>query len=236
MRRSRAAGTYRRSRSETKVDRGVSTETKTKTETRTDAGWELFAAEAAYADSIVRSAMGDVEACVAWLEQALEILPTYAPAILTLGSIDYQLDDPVTGRRRLLSLLDLPDDGQDLAEILDTAGDFLISLERYDDGLELYQRAAARFPDVPALHQGVGCCAGHEGHHELAIAASERALELSPDNQELFNDLGWCLFEAGRLDESLTYLQRAISMDPDDALASENLRICREACESEGEP
>ncbi len=205
----------------------------TETETRTDTGWELFAAEAAYADSIVRSAMGDVEACVAWLEQALEILPTYAPAIVTLGSIDYQLGDPATGRRRLLSLLDLPDDAQDLAEILNTAGDFLISLQRYGDGLELYQRAAARFPDVPALHQGVGCCAGHEGQHELAIAASERALELAPDNQEHVNDLGWCLFEAGRLDEALSYLQQAVCMDPGDALATENLRICREACEGE---
>ncbi len=205
--------------------------TDTDTEVRTDARWELFAAEAAYADSIVRSAIGDVEACVARLEEALEILPTYAPAILTLGSIDYQLDDPASGRRRLLSLLDLPDDAQDLAEILNTAGDFLISLQRYEDGLELYQRAAARFPDVAALHQGVGCCAGHEGHYELAIAASERALELAPDNQEVVNDLGWCLFEAGKLDEALSYLERAVSMDPSDALATENLRICREACE-----
>lgn len=57
----------------------------TETELRTDDGWELFAAEAAYADSILRSAMGDVEACVAGLEEPLEVLPNYAPAILALG-------------------------------------------------------------------------------------------------------------------------------------------------------
>lgn len=147
---------------------------------------------------------------------------------MTLGSIDYQLEDEVTGRRRFLSLLDLPDDDGDLAEIADKAGDFLISLGRYEDGLELYRRATARYPDVPALHQGVSCCAGHEGQHELAIAASKRALELAPDDQELVNDLGWSLFEAGRLDEALVHLELAVAMDPEDALAAENLRICRE--------
>ena len=198
------------------------------TDTDTDAGWARFAAEAAYADSIVRSAIGDVEATIACLDEALQVLPTYAPAILTLGSIDYQLGDEATGRCRFLSLLDLPDDDGDLAEVVDKAGDFLISLERYDDGLELYQRATARYPDAPALHQGVSCCAGHEGKHELAIAASERALELAPDDQELVNDLGWSLFEAGRLDEALVHLELAVAMDPEDALAAENLRLCRE--------
>ena len=199
------------------------------TDTDTDAGWARFAAEAAYADSIVRSAMGDVEASIACLEEALEALPTYAPAILTLGSIDYQLDDEVAGRRRFSSLLDLSDDDGDLAEIVDKAGDFLISLGRYDDALELYQRATARYPAIPALHQGVSCCAGHEGHHELAIAASQRALELAPADQELVNDLGWSLFQAGKVDEAVVHLELAVSMDPDDALATENLRICREA-------
>ncbi|MGH3443644.1 MAG: tetratricopeptide repeat protein [Nitriliruptorales bacterium] len=196
---------------------------------RQEAGEALFAAEAAYAESIVMSAVGDLHACVASVELALDILPTYAPAILTMGSIDYQLGHVGKGRRRLLSLLDLPDGTPDLPEILDRAGDFLIGLDRHRDGLTLYQRAAARFPDVAALHQGVSCCAGNEGRHELAIAASEAALELEPDNQELVNDMGWSLFEGDGPEQALPYLQRAVAMDPSDPLAAENLRICREA-------
>lgn len=199
----------------------------------TETGWELFVAEAAYADSIVRFALGDVDACVASLEQALEVLPTYAPAILTLSSIDYQLGDVVTGRRRLLALLTLPDETPELAEILDEAGGVLIGLRRYRDGLQFYQQATVRFPGVAALHQGVACCAGHQGRHELAVTASGRALELEPDNQEVVNDLGWSLFEAGRLDDALSVLQRAAAMDPGDALAAENLRICRKACQEQ---
>jgi tetratricopeptide (TPR) repeat protein len=204
--------------------------------TEDEPGAQLFMAEAAYAESIVQSALGDLGACIASLEQALELVPTYAPAILALGSIDHQLDDLEQGRRRLFSLLDLADHEQaeeapDLAEILDHAGDFLISRSDYRAGFELYQRAAARFPDTAALHQGLCLCAGKQGHQDIALAAAEAALVLEPDNQALVNDMGWTLYERGEPDRALPFLQRAVELDPQDALAAENLRICREALE-----
>ncbi len=204
--------------------------------TEDEQGAQLFMAEAAYAESIVMSALGDLDACITSLEQSLEFVPTYTPAILALGSIDYQLDDVEQGRRRLFSLLDLADhehpaEAPDLAEILDHAGDFLISRSDYRVGFELYQRAVARFPDAAALHQGLCLCAGHQGHHEVALAAAEAALALEPDNQELVNDMGWTLYERGEPARALPFLQRAVELDPQDALAAENLRICREAFE-----
>ncbi len=204
--------------------------------TEDEQGARLFMAEAAYAESIVMSALGNFDACIASLERALELIPTYSPAILAMGSIDYQLDDAEQGRRRLFSLLDLADDeippeAPDLADILDHAGDFLISRSDYRDGFELYQRATARFPDVAALHQGLCLCAGRQGHQDIALAAAEAALALEPDNQELVNDLGWTLYERGEPDRALPFLQRAVELDPQDTLAAENLRICREARE-----
>lgn len=53
--------------------------TDTGTDTGTDVGWARFAAEAAYADSIVRTAIGDVEATIACLEQSLEACPPTPP-------------------------------------------------------------------------------------------------------------------------------------------------------------
>ena len=206
--------------------------------TEDEPGARLFMAEAAYAQSIVQSALGDLDACIASLEQSLEHVPTYAPAILALGSIDYQLDDLEQGRRRLFSLLDLADHEQekgapDLAEILDLAGDFLISRYDYRDGFELYRRATDRFPDIAALHQGLCLCAGKQGHQDIALAAAEAALALKPDNQELINDMGWTLYERGEPERALPFLQRAVELDPQDALAAENLRICREAFEEQ---
>ena len=143
-----------------------------------------FAAQGQYAESILQTSLGDMEASIKALEGVLEI---------------------------------------------DTAGDFLIQAGYYADGLELYRAAAMRFPDHAALHQGVGCCAGHEGRHDEAIAASKAALALDPENQKYVNDLGWSLFEADLLVEARQVLKRAVAMDPSDDLARENLRYCNEA-------
>ena len=84
-----------------------------------------------------------------------------------------------------------------------------------------------RYPDVPALFQGLGYCASHAGLHVEAASAHQRALELEPGNQKLVNDLGWSVLQAGHILEAREILERAVSMDPSDELAKENLRFCK---------
>lgn len=193
-----------------------------------------FSAQGQYAESIFRSSLGDIGASIRALECALEIDSEYAPAIMSMGTVEYQRQRSDRGKELLLSLVSLPASAvgggeSDLVDIIDKAGDFLIQSDNHADGLELYRAAVVRFPEHAVLHQGVGCCAGHEGHHKEAIAASEAALELDPENQKYVNDLGWCLFEAGLLDEARQVLGRAVAMDPSDDLARANLQFCREA-------
>jgi tetratricopeptide (TPR) repeat protein len=198
--------------------------------------WSLFDAEGAYAESIFQNALGDTEGSIAALERSLEFKPDYAPALLTMGTVQYQLDNPEEGARLFSELLLAPDDAGDLWEIFDKAGDFLIQEKLYAEGLELYQAAVKRFPEHSVLYQGLGCCAGHEGLFDQAIEASRMALQLDPDRQTLTSDLGWTLFLAGRLDEAEEVLQKAVAMDSSDKLARENLRICKEARQKQKQP
>jgi tetratricopeptide (TPR) repeat protein len=185
-----------------------------------------FYAEAEYADSIFRNALGDSEGSIAALKRALEAMPTYAPAILSMGSVEYQAGRIAEGRELFQSLLSLPKNTTDICQIIDEAGTFLTRISSYEDGLAVYRAAVKRYPDAPALFQGLGYCAGKAGLHEEAVSASQRALELEPENQKLVSDLGWTLFQAGRLTEARQTLERAVSMDPSDELAGENLRLC----------
>ena len=73
--------------------------------------WRLFEAEAAYAESIFRGAIGDMEASIAAAERALEIKPDYPPAVLTMGSIEYQREKSGEGALPFAKLLSLPDCG-----------------------------------------------------------------------------------------------------------------------------
>lgn len=188
----------------------------------------LFAAEAAYADGMFRSALGDGPGCIKALRRSLNYLATYAPALLSLGSTEYQLGNLAKGRKLFHALLELPDNTKDLFEMIDKAGDFLIQSGWYPDGLELYRRATDRFPRVAVFHQGIGCCFGHLHLHREAILASRAALALEPDNQHFINDLGWSLYQAGKIEEARSMLERAVAMDKTDSLAAENLRICLE--------
>ncbi len=188
----------------------------------------LFGAEAAYADSIFRTALGDVDGSVEALEASLRLKPDYAPALLSLGSVEYQRNNPEEGKRLFMSLLSLPEDTPDLCEIIGEAGDFLIQLGEDGDGLELFRAGARRFPEVAGFFEGIGCCAEHEGLHSEAIEASEKALELTPDDQRHVSNLGWCLLGAGRREEARKVLERAVAMDPDDELARNNLQACLE--------
>jgi tetratricopeptide (TPR) repeat protein len=190
-------------------------------------GWNRFEAEAAYAQSIVLFSLKDVGGALSALERSLKALPTYAPAIMSMGSVECQRGKRGRGRKLFLSLLDLPGRTPHLCECVDQAGDFLIQTGAHKAGLEVYRRAAARFPKVAVFHQGIGCCAGHLGRHEEAIAASRAALALEPQNQKFVNDLGWSLYQAGQVGMALPVLERAVAMDVKDPLAVENLRICR---------
>jgi Tfp pilus assembly protein PilF len=196
-----------------------------------------FYAEAEYADSIFRDARGDRVGSTIALKRALAAMPTYAPAILSMGSVLYQTGRIAEGRELFQSLLSLPKGTTDIRQIIDEAGTFLTRFGAYEDGMALYRTAVKRYPDDPALFQGLGYCASNAGLHEEAVSANRRALELEPENQKLVNDLGWTLLQAGRLPQATEALERAVSMDPSDELAKENLRFCRRqvACGKIGE-
>lgn len=189
----------------------------------------LFAAEAAYAESIFLQTLGDIAGSVEGIERSLEIKPDYAPAILSMGSVDYQRGRRAAGKRLFMSLLSLPDDVDDLAVIIDEAGTFLIDVGEYADAIDLYRAGADRFTEQVEFHLGVSCCAGHLALYDEAVSASARAVEIRPEDSVCASDLGWSLFEAGRLQAACEALERAVDLDSGNDRARENLRICRKA-------
>lgn len=190
--------------------------------------WNLSEAERAYAESLFRDATGDSQGSLAALERSLSFKSDYAPAVLSMGSVEYKRGRRAEGRRLLLSLGGVADEAADLPGIIDEAGMFLIREKEYEDGIALYRAAVERFPDSPALYAGCACCAGHMGRFDEALEAAERAVDLDPANPSFMNDLGWTLLLAGRLEEACEVLERAMDMNPADELARENLRRCQE--------
>ena len=85
---------------------------------------------------------------------ALAIDPLFAPAILTVGSMEYQLGRRDEAMSLFMTLTTLPADEPDLAVIIDKAGDFLLDEEDYEHARDLYAAAEIAFPDAAVYPAG----------------------------------------------------------------------------------
>ncbi len=159
---------------------------------------------------------------------ALAIDPTYAPAMLTVGSMEYQLGRKDEATTLFHGLLKLPTDTPELEVIIDKAGDYLLSEKDYERAADLYAAAAAIFPASTAILGGLGYCLGNLRRMDESVAVHRRALALDPNNYHMLNDLGWVLTESGRFGEAEAYLERAVELaPPGDDLARNNLEEAR---------
>ena len=158
----------------------------------------------------------------------LAIDPEYAPALLTVGSLEYQYGRVDEAMRLFLKLTTLSADTEDLQEIIDKAGDFLIDQDDYLNADRLYATAVRAYPQVALYHVGLGYCRAELGRMDESVAHHRRAVELEPDSYLHLNDLGYSLLEAGEYDEAEEVLQRAVQLAPPDYdRAKENLEHLR---------
>ena len=186
-----------------------------------------WAHDNAHASMLVAQATGRADMVhPAWHDAAapLAIDPTFAPAMLTVGSLEYQYGRVDEAMKFFLELATMPEDTEDLTEIIDKAGDFLIDQDDTEHAEQLYSAAARAYPEVALYRVGLGYCLAVAGQFEESVAQHKRAVELEPNNYLHLNDLVYSLLQAGRLDEAEEMLQRAVELAPPDyALAQGNL-------------
>ena len=185
------------------------------------AGRRRMAAEMEYDTSYASFLVGEA---VSWNELidpewrgtliSLAIDPDFAPAILAVGSLEYQYSRVEEAMGLFLKLTSLPADTDELPEIIDKAGDFLIEKDDYANAEKLYAAAADAYPEVALFQDGLGYCISQAGRTEEAVARQRRAVELEPDNYLHLNDLGYTLLQAGQYNEAEKVLQRAVRMAP----------------------
>lgn len=160
---------------------------------------------------------------------ALAIDPLYAPALLTVGSSEYQHRFVKKAMELFLTLTTLPEDEEDLAVIIDKAGDFLLDYDDYNNALQLYLAAEKAYPGKALFYIGSGYCLGKLGKTEQSIGKHRKADELEPDNYRHLNDLGYSLLEAGQLEDAEILLKRSASLAPPEyEFARNNLELLSE--------
>jgi tetratricopeptide (TPR) repeat protein len=86
---------------------------------------------------------------------ALAMDPLYAPAILTVGSVEYQLERKAEAMELFKGLIELPKNEKNLHIVIDKAGDFLhfndlgfslLEAGKFDEAEEVLKRAVSPAP------------------------------------------------------------------------------------------
>lgn len=156
------------------------------------------------------------EASAGWMcvVIALAIDPHYAPAIVTVGTIEYQLGRREEALALFHSLVTLPTTTEDLDINIDDAGICLYQRGDYLAAADLYRAAARWHPTVAFYWNKASFCLGELGRRDEAVVCARRAVELIPDSIDLLKNLGWSLYHAHRIGEAIDVLERATKLVP----------------------
>jgi tetratricopeptide (TPR) repeat protein len=94
-------------------------------------------------------------------------------------------------------------------------------LERWEDGVRAFEKAAALGSRESDTFNELALCQIELGEMEKARASLEKALRFEPENVKIIVNLGVLALRMDRKEEALGFFQSALAIDPDDDLAAE---------------
>jgi tetratricopeptide (TPR) repeat protein len=90
----------------------------------------------------------------------------------------------------------------------------LLSEEKYEEAITLYQKALQLRPDYFKFHYNLGKVFYKLGKYEQAIASFEQAAKLQPDEIGVYQYLGDAKFKINDFDNALKYYQKLLNFNP----------------------
>ncbi len=167
------------------------------------------AADPLYYLGLISSARGADEAAIELWQQVLQKRANFADANFMIGEAVRRTRGVAAAKEfyeRALS--------QDATKFVYYArlGGVYLSLDQADAALEVFDRAAQRFPAVAEAHYFVGIAARRKGAFDVAEAALRRSLALKPDNSDALAQLGYIASQQDKLAEAEVLLRRAVAL------------------------
>ena len=146
--------------------------------------------------------------------KALKLDSGLAEAYAMLGLVKLYCDFDYSGaEQEIKRALEL---NPGSADTLDIYGRMLAGLERYDEALEVQERAH----DLDPLEHRLDLVSTllRAGRYEKALQPAKRIVEIEPHFAHAYATLGWVYFKLGRSDEGLAELRKAVSLSPDNTM------------------
>ena len=155
---------------------------------------------------------GYVDAASDLLDRALNKYPNETDLLFARVLLNDSRGDREASERDLRQIITMqPEDSRALNHLGYMLAD---QTERYEEALELIERAIAISPDDPAIIDSLGWAQFKLGNLEDALYNLRRAYAAFPD-PEVAAHLGEVLWQLGEQDEARQLWQRALEQDPE---------------------
>lgn len=177
--------------------------------------------EGHYLLGFARLQLGEVEAAIPALEEAVRLRPGVPERLNTLAQAYEAAGRPPAAIEPLYreALAVQPA----AAEIRVNFGRFLEAQGRLDEALAQYRQAAAENPWLAPAHYNLGTALLRLGDAQVAARHLQEAITLEPDHADALVNLGILHASQGDLAQAGALFQRAVDAAPDDPNALSNL-------------
>jgi len=139
------------------------------------------------------------------------------------GVCDHGEEDYEAARAHFEESLRLGPAPEDLGRVLFYVGACLKELERFDEAIEVLERAVEVDPDDIVNHNLLGFCYYKVKRHQDAVACFERCVQIDPRSGIDWANLGSNLRDLDRPEEAVAMYEKAVSLDKSIGFAWTNL-------------
>ncbi|MGC1401795.1 MAG: YcaO-like family protein [Thermodesulfobacteriota bacterium] len=179
------------------------------------------------------SMMDDPGEAVEILQEIIRIFPDRYEVHFFLGFALERNEQPEEAMRYFNQALQWNPRDIDLSSIYCHIGVCLKDLERYEQAIELLDKARTYNAGQKEIYNTLGFCYFKLKEHHKAIEAFERAIEIDPGSGIDYANIGSNLRELGFYSEAVNLFQMALEIDPTIEFARENLEKLTRLTEKE---
>ena len=167
-----------------------------------------------FADGMSASLREDMEAALAFFEEALALDPQFAHPWNGKGNVlrdQKRYDEALAAFEKAITL------DPEFAIPWNGKGNVLRDQKRYDEALAAYEKAIALDPEFAYPWNGKGIVLHNQKRYDEAMAAYEKAISLDAEFAAPWYGKGNVLQEQNRYDEALAVYEKATALDPQSA-------------------
>jgi ribosomal protein S12 methylthiotransferase accessory factor len=167
---------------------------------------------------------GDPVRAIRGLKEMEKLLPGKYYVKFFLGVSHLNIQEPLKALRYFEEALNLGPTEEDIPTIYSYMGVCLKELGRYNEAIEILQRAEAHDDERTDIYNLMGFCYFKKREHEKAIASFRKVLRLNPGSAIDYANIASSYRDMGKTEQAIRYYRFALELDSTIDFAKENLR------------